>query len=268
MKLDQLDRAVRQPDPSRTRSDSRRHSQRCWTEFRGPLNLYDAHGSVSALTDDPGGVVQTSYSYDPYGETTKTGSVANPFQFASGYHDEVTGLYKFGARYYQPENARWTQQDPVGGGLRRPKTLNRYAYANCDPVNFSDPSGLAIPAPPHWGDGDDGGGGGGDGGGGGGGGVVGAPIYPPNRYGEGDTGPTTGHAVGQAFMCGSAGAGVVVAGTGGAGGLALIGSGILETATGAGAVVGLPSIAAGGVVLYGSYRVGSQAVSIAQDNCF
>ena len=82
-----------------------------------------------------GGTVVARYAYDPYGQmVTKTGSAAdgNPFRYISGYLD-ATGLYKLGARYYDPARGRFTQPDPLGGG---------YVYASDDPVNRIDPSGL------------------------------------------------------------------------------------------------------------------------------
>ena len=104
--------------------------------------LEDGLGSIVGLTDVSGNVVQ-SYQYDPYGNvTSSTGSVtANPWQFAGGFYDSTTGLYKFGIRYYDPTLGRWTQQDPLGGSLFDPSTGNRYAYTNDDPTNFTDPSG-------------------------------------------------------------------------------------------------------------------------------
>ena len=70
-----------------------------------------------------------------------TGSVDNPWRYASGYLDSSTGLYKFGARYDDPTIGRWTQQDPLAGRLSDPTSLNRYGYAEDDPVNLVDPSG-------------------------------------------------------------------------------------------------------------------------------
>jgi RHS repeat-associated protein len=58
-----------------------------------------------------------------------------------GYFESSTGLVKFGTRYYNPSLGRWTQQDPVGGSLGNPDTLNRYVYASDDSVNETDPSG-------------------------------------------------------------------------------------------------------------------------------
>ncbi len=42
-----------------------------------------------------------------------------------------------GARYYQPELGRWTQQDPSG------LEVNAYLYVGANPVNLKDPSGYA-----------------------------------------------------------------------------------------------------------------------------
>ena len=44
-----------------------------------------------------------------------------------------------GARYYQPSIGRFTQLDPHPHKLL---DVNRYAYAGCNPANYSDPSGL------------------------------------------------------------------------------------------------------------------------------
>ena len=83
-----------------------------------------------------------SYQCDPYGNVTNsTGSIDNPYQYASGYTDSATGLIQFGLRYYQPATGRWTQQDPLGGSLFDPSSGNRYAYANANPVNLVDPTG-------------------------------------------------------------------------------------------------------------------------------
>ncbi len=100
--------------------------------------LFDGLGSVVAVTDASGNVTN-SYTYDPYGLTTKTtssGAVANPWRYTGQYQDSATGLYKMGARYYQPELGRWSQQDPSGQEAN--------AYAGGKTVNFVDPSGLAT----------------------------------------------------------------------------------------------------------------------------
>jgi RHS repeat-associated protein len=84
--------------------------------------------------------VTNSYTYDPFGVTTETKAlltnVFNPWRYAGQYQDTTTGLYKMGARYYQPELGRWTQPDPSGA------EANAYLYVGGNPVNFVDPTGL------------------------------------------------------------------------------------------------------------------------------
>ena len=109
--------------------------------------IQDALGSTVALTDSSGAVAN-SYKYDPYGSmVSSSGTVPNPFKYAGG-HDTGQGVYHFGARQYDPALARWTQLDPLNeaGG---PIDGNPYVYADGDPVNFADPSGLCpicVPA--------------------------------------------------------------------------------------------------------------------------
>jgi RHS repeat-associated protein len=97
----------------------------------------DALGSVILLTDS-NQAAAASYTYDSWGNTTATGAqaAANPWQYAGGYKDTTTGYTKFGARYYNPGIGRFTQTDPSG------LSANRYLYAQCNPINRTDPSGL------------------------------------------------------------------------------------------------------------------------------
>ncbi len=105
--------------------------------------LFDGLGSVVGMTDSSGAEVNR-YDYDPYGASlnkVEQSGVNNPWQYASGYFDSSTGLYKYGIRYYDSTNARWTQRMPVGGSLAETVKANPYVYANDNPVNEVDPSG-------------------------------------------------------------------------------------------------------------------------------
>ncbi|HEY6250923.1 MAG TPA: RHS repeat-associated core domain-containing protein [Candidatus Angelobacter sp.] len=107
--------------------------------------LKDALGSTIALTDLNGNL-QTSYTYDPFGNTSVTGtSNANEFQY-TGRENDGNGLYFYRARYYSPLLGRFISEDPAGFG----GGLNLYSYVFDSPTNLADPSGNcpACVAPP------------------------------------------------------------------------------------------------------------------------
>ena len=105
--------------------------------------LKDDLGSTIALVDSSGSV-QTSYTYDPFGGTSLTGSSnANEFQY-TGRENEGNGLYFYRNRYYSPLLGRFISEDPLGFGGGDD---NLYAYVFNDPINLFDPFGTnALPA--------------------------------------------------------------------------------------------------------------------------
>jgi RHS repeat-associated protein len=99
--------------------------------------LTDALGSTIALADG-GGNVQTSYSYDPFGQSVSSGSPSsNRYQY-TGRENDGTGLQYNRARYYSPAAQRFISKDPLGFSANGP---NLYSYASDNPVNASEPSG-------------------------------------------------------------------------------------------------------------------------------
>ena len=72
-----------------------------------------------------------------------------PFRFTSKEYDEETGLYYYGARYYEPRLSRWMSADPGGWELVDPDKnehllisgLNWYSYTENNPIKYDDPSG-------------------------------------------------------------------------------------------------------------------------------
>ena len=103
--------------------------------------LTDALGSTLALANSAGGLA-TSYTYDPFGNTTIAGSSTNPFQF-TGRENDGTGLYFYRHRYYHRGFQRFISQDPLGfiGGI------NLYSYVSNNPTNFTDRVGLQEEPP-------------------------------------------------------------------------------------------------------------------------
>ncbi len=99
---------------------------------------YDALGSVVALTDASGDIVQL-YEYSVYGQVAASdANHPNRFMFTGREFDKDTGLYYYRARYYHPEIGRFLQTDPIGYG----DGMNRYAYCSGNPVGRVDPSGM------------------------------------------------------------------------------------------------------------------------------
>jgi len=61
----------------------------------------------------------------------------NPFRFCGEYWDSETGTYYLRARFYDPQNGRFTSEDPIRDGL------NYYTYAINNPIMYFDPLGLS-----------------------------------------------------------------------------------------------------------------------------
>jgi RHS repeat-associated protein len=102
--------------------------------------LTDMLGSTLALADATG-AIQTSYTYEPFGNAAVSGASSNnPFQF-TGRENDGTGLYFYRARYYSPTFQRFVSQDPLGfaGGH-----VDLYGYASNDPVDYRDASGKLL----------------------------------------------------------------------------------------------------------------------------
>jgi len=110
---------------------------------------YDAHGNITFLTD-AAGTVTDSYDYDAFGNiAAMTGSTTNWRLFGGEEIDPDLGLINLRARQYRPTTGRFLTIDPVVGAPASPISFNRYLYASADPVNLTDPLGLATAA--EWG---------------------------------------------------------------------------------------------------------------------
>ncbi|MDD2964216.1 MAG: JAB-like toxin 1 domain-containing protein [Bacteroidales bacterium] len=82
-------------------------------------------------------------------EQTSTGYFQNPYKFngksqrsedpdASGELDEETGLYYYGARYYDPRGSLWLSVDPM---MEKYAFQTPYCYVGNRPINVIDPFG-------------------------------------------------------------------------------------------------------------------------------
>jgi len=104
--------------------------------------LFNPQGSIVGLTNSSG-QLENQYSYDPYGNrTTQSSQAPNYYGFQSGYLT-TPGYYHYGARYYNPSQLSWTQQDPLTN-ITSLTQQDRYAFAGGNPVAYSDPTGMCF----------------------------------------------------------------------------------------------------------------------------
>ncbi|HBA84847.1 MAG TPA: hypothetical protein DCZ95_12200 [Verrucomicrobia bacterium] len=101
----------------------------------GTLTYYhsDHLNSISRVTDAAGNEIRRM-EYLPYGQTNvSSGSGAEPKYAYTGQEKDSSGLYYYGARFYDPELGRFLTLDPLG---------DDYCYALNNPIMFNDPSGM------------------------------------------------------------------------------------------------------------------------------
>jgi RHS repeat-associated protein len=106
----------------------------------------DHLGSTAVLTDTSGSAVR-SVHYAVFGEvrsSTVTGPISTPDpaeKYTGQRSDGSSGLYYYGARYYDPDTGRFAQPDRLVESPLSPQTLNRYTYVRNDPLSRVDPTG-------------------------------------------------------------------------------------------------------------------------------
>ncbi len=108
----------------------------------------DHLGSTSVVTDLKGAVVEET-AYYPFGtprhESHGTSWSREDYKFTGKERDKESGLYYYGARYYEPVVGRFVSADPLyvemasrGGS----QTLSVYSYVLNNPLRLVDPLGL------------------------------------------------------------------------------------------------------------------------------
>lgn len=102
----------------------------------------DHLGSVRLVVNATTGAIIQRIDYDAFGNVLQdTNPGFQPFGFAGGIYDPLTGLVQFGTRDYDPHAGRWTAKDLIGFGGA---DTNLYRYANNNPVNLADPVGTGF----------------------------------------------------------------------------------------------------------------------------
>ena len=101
----------------------------------------DHLGSSSYITNLDGEVAQ-HIEYVPFGEVfieERNNTWNTPYLFNAKEFDEETGMYYYGARYYEPRLSLWMSCDPL-----QEKNPNMCSYVYCinNPTRYIDPTGM------------------------------------------------------------------------------------------------------------------------------
>ena len=100
----------------------------------------DHLGSIVYITDINGEIRQET-QYTPFGQSfvdRHLYDTKQPYLFNGKEQDEVTGLYYYGARYYDPTTSLWLGVDPKANQL---SSWSPYVFSFQNPVSFVDSDG-------------------------------------------------------------------------------------------------------------------------------
>ena len=103
----------------------------------------DHLGSTSYITNLDGEVVQ-HVEYVPFGEVfieERNNTWNTPYLFNAKEFDEETGLYYYGARYYDPRLSLWMSTDPAE---EKYPGISTYSYCRNNPIVLTDIKGFYI----------------------------------------------------------------------------------------------------------------------------
>ena len=101
----------------------------------------DHLGSSSYITNLDGEVSQ-HIEYVPFGEVfieERNNTWNTPYLFNAKELDEETGMYYYGARYYEPRLSLWMSVNPL---TEKSPNVSAYVYCFGNPLKYIDPIGL------------------------------------------------------------------------------------------------------------------------------
>ena len=129
------------PEAAQARAMVKTRAGEAGTNERMQFYYHPDHlGSSSYITNLDGEVAQ-HIEYVPFGEVfieERNNTWNTPYLFNAKEFDEETGMYYYGARYYEPRLSLWMNCDPMEENLPSSST---YSYAANNPIRFIDMEG-------------------------------------------------------------------------------------------------------------------------------
>ncbi|MCK4233184.1 RHS repeat-associated core domain-containing protein [candidate division WOR-3 bacterium] len=109
------------------------------------MNKKEIHSPLVITKDWIIPSIAKEYKYKAFGEMKyESGTYDNTHKF-TGKEEDGTGLYYYGARYYDKSIGRWISPDPASYPsdlrLNDPQSFNPYVYCRNNPLNYLDPDG-------------------------------------------------------------------------------------------------------------------------------
>jgi RHS repeat-associated protein len=98
------------------------------------------HLSSTAGTTSSSGTLTNTITYFSFGAVSSTGASPTDKKF-TGQILDTTGLYYYGARYYDPGIGRFISPDTIIPNAASPQFLNKYSYCLNNPLSDNDPNG-------------------------------------------------------------------------------------------------------------------------------
>jgi RHS repeat-associated protein len=110
---------------------------------RGAQTSYAQHDALRSpirwsLAD---GAEQGRATFDAWGVVTQQSGMVPPIGYTGYYNDQESESYYAQQRYYRAGIGRFNRIDPWAGDTNNPITLNKYLYANGNPLTYTDPDG-------------------------------------------------------------------------------------------------------------------------------
>jgi RHS repeat-associated protein len=106
--------------------------------------IHQDHLTGTSVVSDSSGNLVSSIKYYPFGECRNSQGNPGTDKLFTGQRLDGTGLYYYGARYYDTSIGRFISADIIVQKPGNPQCWNRYSYTLNNPLKYTDPSGYVV----------------------------------------------------------------------------------------------------------------------------